>query len=142
MGCANGFSSLVIAEQLEGWNGTLVTGDISEPSFLEAKKNAEIFGSKNIDFRFGNILETVSLADGPFDFIFIDAQKSHTHLFFDFAKQLLSSQGIIVIDDTQKFAHKMHTFHSHFQKEKDEWYYSIIPETDDAMMIFMKKSDF
>jgi len=139
MGCANGFSSIIIADALEAHGGTLLTGDISEPSFSQAKENAKKINCSNIEFRFGDILKTVSLNDGLFDLIFIDAQKSKTHLFFDFAKTLLSNDGIIVIDDTKKFAHKMETFHKHFEKEKNDWNWFLVPEKDDAILVMTKK---
>lgn len=139
MGCANGFSSCVIADALEKTGGTLLTGDISEPSLKMAKENAKLANLKNIEFRFGDILQTIVPEDGLFDLIFIDAQKSHTHLFFDFAKSLLAKNGIIVIDDTQKFAHKMETFHKHFEKEKSEWNWFLVPEKDDAILVMSRK---
>ncbi len=139
MGCANGFSSCVIADQLENWGGVLLTGDVSEPSLESAKLNAEVCGLQNIKFRFGDILQTIKKEDGPFDLIFIDAQKSWTHKFFIFAESLLKKGGIIIVDDTQKFPDKMKSFHNHIEREKDSWVWFTVPETDDAIMIFMKK---
>ena len=138
MGCANGFSSCIIADQLEKWNGKLLTGDVSEPSLESAKINAELCRLENIEFRFGNILETIKPEDGPFDFIFIDAQKSWTHKFFIFAESLLSKNGIIVVDDTLKFPDKMKSFHNHIKREKDNWNWFTVPETDDAIMVFTR----
>ena len=140
MGCANGFSSLVIAQELEQWNGQLLTGDVSEPSLESAKCNAEAFGVHNIEFRFGDILQTVDLEDGPFDLIFIDAQKSWTHKFFMFASGLLAGGGIIVVDDIKKFPEKTKTFWNMIEREKANWSYFLVPEMDDAMAIFTKKS--
>ncbi len=139
MGCANGFSSCIIADALEKIGGRLLTGDISAPSLEMAKENAKKANLQNIEFRLGDILQTISSKDAPFDLIFIDAQKSHTHLFFDFAKTLLAPTGVIVIDDIQKFAHKMETFHKHFEKEKNDWYWFTVPEADDALMVMTKK---
>lgn len=139
MGCANGFSSIVLADMLQKWNGTLLTGDVSLPSIKSAICNAQACGIENIEFRFGNILETVDASDSPFDFIFIDAQKSWTHSFFSFAKTLLSPSGIIVVDDTQKFPDKMKSFHNLIHREKDEWRHFTVPEENDAIMVFTKK---
>jgi len=139
MGCANGFSSVVIADSLEKWNGKLLTGDVSEPSLESAKKNAEVCRLTNIEFRFGNILETIQKEDGPFDLIFIDAQKSWTHKFFIFAETLLADDGIIVVDDTKKFPDKMKSFHNHIARKKDEWSWFTVPEPDDAIMVFTRK---
>lgn len=139
MGCANGFSSIIIADKLEQWNGKLITGDVSEPSLLSAKTNAKACNITNIEFRFGNILETIHSSDGPFDYIFIDAQKSWTHKFFIFASSLLAENGIIIVDDTKKFPDKMKSFHNHIAREKNLWHFFTIPETDDAIMVFTKK---
>ncbi len=140
MGCANGFSSCIIADQLEQWNGTLLTGDISEPSLESAKLNAQICNLTNITFRFGDIIQTIHPEDGPFDLIFIDAQKSWTHKFFRFAETLLSEKGIIIVDDTKKFPDKMKSFHNHIQREQEKWNWFTIPESDDAIMVFTKKA--
>ncbi|HIQ57603.1 TPA: methyltransferase domain-containing protein [Candidatus Gracilibacteria bacterium] len=139
MGSANGFSSCIIADQLEKWDGKLLTGDVSEPSLESAQLNAEICNLQNIEFRFGNILQTIKKEDGPFDFVFIDAQKSWTHKFFMFAETLLSENGIIVVDDTQKFPDKMKSFHNHITREKDNWNWFTVPESDDAIMVFTRK---
>ncbi len=139
MGCANGFSSCIIADQLEKWDGELLTGDISEPSLESAKMNAKACNLGNIEFRFGNILETITQLDGPFDFIFIDAQKSWTHKFFIFAETLLSEDGIIVVDDTKKFPDKMKSFHNYIKREEDHWSFFTVPEPDDAIMVFTRK---
>jgi len=139
MGCANGFSSCVIADQLEKWDGKLLTGDISEPSLESAKLNAKVCNLQNIEFRFGDILQTIQKTDGPFDFIFIDAQKSWTHKFFIFADTLLSEDGIIVVDDTQKFPDKMKSFQNHIKRDSEKWSWFTVPETDDAIMIFTRK---
>ncbi len=139
MGCANGFSSCIIANTIEKWGGSLLTGDVSEPSLDSAKANAEICNLQNIEFRFGDILQTITVQDAPFDFIFIDAQKSWTHKFFMFAETLLSEDGIIMVDDTKKFPDKMKSFHNHIEREKEKWSWFTIPESDDAIMVFVRK---
>ena len=141
IGCANGFSSCVIASQIEQFSGMLLTGDVSEPSLESAKINAQMMKLQNIEFRFGNALEVFSPEkDGTFDMIFIDGQKSWTHKFFQFAKTMLAENGIIIVDDTQKFPDKMKSFHNMIAREKDEWNFFAIPDSeDDAMMVFGKK---
>ena len=141
IGCANGYSSCVIASLLEEFSGTLLTGDVSEPSLESAQINAKMMKLKNIEFRFGNALEVFSLEkDGKFDCIFIDGQKSWTHKFFTFASTLLAKDGIIIVDDTEKFPDKMKSFHNLIGRESEKWNYFSIPDTDDdAMMIFSRK---
>ncbi len=141
IGCANGFSSCVIASVIEEFSGKLLTGDVSEPSLKSAKINAQMMKLENIEFRFGDALSVFSPEkDGKFDFIFIDGQKSWTHKFFTFAKTFLAEDGIIVVDDTEKFPDKMKSFHNMIAREKDDWNFFSVPDSeDDAMMVFGKK---
>lgn len=140
IGCANGYSSCVIASEIEKFSGKLLTGDVSEPSLESAKINAQMMNLKNIEFRFGNALEVFASETEKFDFIFIDGQKSWTHKFFAFAKTIISEKGIIIVDDTQKFPDKMKSFHNMIAREKDDWNFFAIPDSeDDAMMVFSKK---
>ena len=77
--------------------------------------------------------------DGLLDCIFIDAQKSWTHKFFLHASSLLSENGIIIVDDTKKFSDKMKSFHNLIAREKENWNFFTVPETDDAIMVFNRK---
>ncbi len=143
IGCANGYSSCIIASEIEKYSGKLLTGDVSAPSLESAKTNSQMMKLRNVEFRFGNALEVFSPEedkDGKFDIVFIDGQKSWTHKFFAFAKTFLQKDGIIIVDDTQKFPDKMKSFHNMIEREKEEWNFFSIPDSeDDAMMIFSKK---
>jgi len=77
--------------------------------------------------------------DGLLDCIFIDAQKSWTHKFFLHASSLLSENEIIIVDDTKKFSDKMKSFHNLIAREKENWNFFTVPETDDAIMVFNRK---
>jgi predicted O-methyltransferase YrrM len=143
IGCANGYSSCVIASEIEKFSGTLLTGDVSEPSLESAKINAQMMKLHNIEFRFGDALKVFTQDDGPFDLIFIDGQKSWTHKFFQFAAPLLAKNGIIIVDDTQKFTDKMKSFKNLIEREKENWNFFSIPDSkDDAMMVFARKEFF
>ena len=140
IGCANGFSTIVIADMIEKWGGKVVTCDVSTPSIASAQANWAACGLQNIEVREGSALEVFEEEkEGSFDFIFIDGQKSWTHKFFTMAAQKLSPSGIIIVDDTKKFADKMKSFKNLISKEKEKWIFFEVPEEDDALMVFTRR---
>ena len=53
-----------------------------------------------IDFRLGPALETIETLEGPFDLVFIDADKENYDNYFEAMLPLLADRGLIVIDNT------------------------------------------
>ena len=76
IGTSTGHSSIWIAWALSKTGGTLVTIEIDEDRFRMAKQNFEEAGlSEFIDARLADAHELVPRLDGPFDFVFSDADK-------------------------------------------------------------------
>lgn len=148
IGCANGFSSIVIADSISPWNGKLFTCDVSTPAIASAKENWRVCNIQNIEVREGSALEVFEEdkkqgreEEKNFDCIFIDAQKSWTHKFFEFASKKIAPGGIIIIDDTKKFKDKMKSFKNLIEREKNHWIFFEIPEYDDALMVFTRREN-
>jgi predicted O-methyltransferase YrrM len=77
IGTSTGHSGIWIAWALSKTGGKLITIDISERRHLEAKENFKAAGlSEFIDARLGDAHEIVPALDGPFDFVFSDADKN------------------------------------------------------------------
>ena len=53
-----------------------------------------------IDYRLGAGLETIADLDGPFDFVFIDADKPNYINYYEATLPLLSDDGLMVVDNT------------------------------------------
>src|SRR6185295_7811605 len=112
IGCANGFSTIFLADAARKNNGSVLTCDVSAPSFAAAQKNITAAGlSAFVEFRCGDGMKIVRSPE-KFDCIFIDAEKKRTHEFFTLAQRHLTKNGLIIIDDTKKFAEKMRAFKS------------------------------
>ena len=106
IGTAYGYSALFFARKLP--NARITTIDRNEHMIPVAEEN---FASRpegsRIDFRTGDadkvldrmIEEQKSGSAEPFDFVFIDAGKSHYREFFDRAEQLTRPGSIIVCDN-------------------------------------------
>ncbi|MGQ9618321.1 MAG: O-methyltransferase [Candidatus Aminicenantia bacterium] len=76
IGTSTGHSAIWIAWALSKTGGKLITIEINENRYRKALQNFERAGiSSFIDARFGDAHELVYKIDGPFDFVFIDADK-------------------------------------------------------------------
>jgi caffeoyl-CoA O-methyltransferase len=94
-----GYSALCFAEALPA-NGTVLTCEIDEESAALARRYfARSPIGKKIEIRMGPALDTMRGLKGPFDLIFIDADKVNYVNYYRRALDLLSPQGVILIDN-------------------------------------------
>jgi len=99
IGMFTGYSALCFAEALPA-NGTVLTCEIDEESAALARRYfARSPIGKKIEIRMGPALDTMRGLKGPFDLIFIDADKVNYVSYYRRALDLLSPQGVILIDN-------------------------------------------
>lgn len=105
VGVFTGYSSLLVATALPQ-GGRLIGCDISEDYTRIARPFWEEAGvAERIDLRLGPALDTLADvldAEGPdaFDFVFIDADKSHYDDYYEACLSLVKPGGVIAIDNT------------------------------------------
>lgn len=100
IGTYAGYSTLAMAAGLPP-EGRILTCEIS-PAYAEFAK-ARIASSahaERIELRLGPALETISELSGPFDFVFIDADKSGYEGYLQAVIDKLSPHGLIAADNT------------------------------------------
>jgi caffeoyl-CoA O-methyltransferase len=100
IGTFTGYSALAMAGGLpEG--GRIVTCELSpeRAAFARSWFDRSPLGDR-IDLRVGPALETVNALDGPFDFVFIDADKEGYTGYYEAVVPKLSPLGLIAIDNT------------------------------------------
>lgn len=99
IGMFTGYSALCFAEALPA-DGSVVTCEIDVQSAAMARRH---FGrsphGNKITVRMGSALETLRTLTGPFDVIFIDADKVNYLNYYRRALDLLSLNGVILIDN-------------------------------------------
>ncbi|WP_455242513.1 O-methyltransferase [Petrachloros mirabilis] len=99
IGMFTGYSALCFAEALPE-DGTVITCEIDDPSAALAREHfARSPHGKKIAIHMGPALDTMRRLSGPFDVIFIDADKVNYVNYFLRAKDLLSPKGVILIDN-------------------------------------------
>jgi caffeoyl-CoA O-methyltransferase len=99
IGTYTGYSAIYLAQGLaEG--GRLITIDINEELEQLAKRYwAEAGVSEKIDYRIGNGLELIPDIEGPFDLVFIDADKKNYSNYYDLIIDKMAPGGIILADN-------------------------------------------
>jgi caffeoyl-CoA O-methyltransferase len=99
IGMFTGYSALCFAEALPD-DGRVITCEIDASSATLGRKHfADSPHGKKIEIRLGPALETMRELSGPFDVIFIDADKVNYLNYYRRALDLLSPAGVILIDN-------------------------------------------
>jgi caffeoyl-CoA O-methyltransferase len=100
LGTFTGYSSISIAQALPD-GGRVVTCDVNEETTAIARRYAEEAGVVDrIDYRLGPAIESLQELDGPFDLIFIDADKVGYVDYYEAALPKLADRGLILADNT------------------------------------------
>jgi caffeoyl-CoA O-methyltransferase len=99
IGTFTGFSALMMAEALPD-DGSLLTCE-QDPKAAELARDffARSPHGHKIELRLGRALDTVRSLEGPYDFVFIDADKENNAAYYERALELLSPMGLIAIDN-------------------------------------------
>jgi caffeoyl-CoA O-methyltransferase len=99
IGTFTGYSALSMAAALPP-DGRLVTCEIDPERAALARRHFEAspFGHL-IDLREGPALDTLATLDGPFDLVFIDADKTGYRDYYEAALARLSPTGLVAVDN-------------------------------------------
>ncbi len=99
IGTFGGYSSLAMAAALPP-DGRIVTCEIDPRAAELARAH---FGASpwadRIDLREGPALATLAELDGPFDLVFVDADKVEYRDYYEAVLPLLSERGVIAVDN-------------------------------------------
>ena len=99
IGTYTGYSGICLARGLKK-NGKLITLDINDELEVMVRGFFEESGLGNqIDYRLGNALEIIPTLSGPFDLVFIDADKFNNATYFDLIIDKVRPGGIILADN-------------------------------------------
>ena len=99
LGTFTGYSSICMAAALPA-GGWIVTLDVNEETTEIARRYATEAGVVDrIDYRVGPASETIRELDGPFDLVFIDADKEGYVDYYEAALPRLADGGLIVADN-------------------------------------------
>jgi len=94
-----GYSTLCLAEGLNP-GGTLHTIDKDKKSMQKAMDYFKKAGKEpSIQCHIGNAIDVLPLLRGPFDLVFIDADKKNYSFYYDLVLPKVRSNGLIMVDN-------------------------------------------
>ena len=149
LGTFTGYSSISMALALPP-GGRVITCDVNEETTAVARRYAEEAGvADRIDFRLGPALDTIAKLDGPFDLVFIDADKEGYLGYYEAALRLLAADGLIVADnvlwsgrvaedDPDERTRTIMAFNDHVRN--DERVVAVMLTVRDGMTLIRKRS--
>ena len=99
LGTFTGYSSISMASALPD-DGRIITCDIDPEATAIARRYMDESGhGDKIEIRLGPALETIETLEGPFDLVFIDADKPSYRAYYEAALPLLAEDGVIIADN-------------------------------------------
>ena len=99
IGCFTGYSALKLAEGLPP-DGRVITCDIDRKTTLIARRFwTKSPHGKKITLKLGPALKTIESLEGPFDLVFIDADKENYINYWEACVPKVRSGGLILVDN-------------------------------------------
>lgn len=100
IGTFSGYSALSMAAGLPP-DGVIVTCDVDRAAVAVARRHIEASPyAGRIDIREGPALDTIASLDGPFDVVFVDADKTNYVNYYEAVLPKLAERGVIAVDNT------------------------------------------
>jgi predicted O-methyltransferase YrrM len=100
LGTFTGYSSISMARALRD-GGSIVSCDLNEETTAIARRYAREAGvADRIDYRLGPAIEILAGLNGPFDLVFIDADKDGYVDYYEAVLPKLAGDGLILADNT------------------------------------------
>jgi caffeoyl-CoA O-methyltransferase len=99
LGTFTGYSSIAMASALAD-DGRIITCDVDPEATAIARRYMDESGyGGKIEIKLGPALETIQTLDGPFDIVFIDADKPNYQAYYEAVLPLLADNGLIIADN-------------------------------------------
>jgi caffeoyl-CoA O-methyltransferase len=99
IGTFTGYSSISMASALPP-DGQIITCDVDPEATAIARRYMDESGyGDRIEIRLGPAIETIETLEGPFDLIFIDADKPSYKSYYEAVLPLLAENGLIIADN-------------------------------------------
>jgi caffeoyl-CoA O-methyltransferase len=99
LGTFTGYSSISMASALPP-EGKIITCDVDPEATTIARRYMDESGyGDRIEIRLGPALETIETLDGPFDLVFIDADKTNYRAYYEAVLPLLAENGLLIADN-------------------------------------------
>jgi caffeoyl-CoA O-methyltransferase len=148
LGTFTGYSSISMASALPD-DGRIITCDVDPDATAIARRYMDESGhGDKIEIRLGPALETIEALDGPFDLVFIDADKPNYENYYEAVLPKLADNGLVIADnvlwsgrvvetDGDESTQAIKAFNEHVRK--DSRVVSVMLTVRDGMTLVQKR---
>jgi predicted O-methyltransferase YrrM len=148
IGTFTGYSAISMASALPP-DGRLITCDVNPEATEIARRYMDESGhGGKIEIRLGPALETLETLEGPFDIVFIDADKPNYRNYYEAAFPMLADDGLLIADnvlwsgrvveeDGDESTRAIKEFNEHVRA--DERVVSVMLTVRDGMTLIQKR---
>jgi caffeoyl-CoA O-methyltransferase len=99
LGTFTGYSSISMASALPS-DGRIITCDVDPDATAIARRYMDESGhGDKIEIKLRPGLETIATLEGPFDIVFIDADKPNYEAYYEAVLPLLADNGLVIADN-------------------------------------------
>jgi caffeoyl-CoA O-methyltransferase len=149
LGTFTGYSSISMASALPD-DGRIITCDVDPDATAIARRYMDESGhGDKIEIRLGPALETIETLEGPFDLVFIDADKPNYESYYEAVLPLLADNGLVIADnvlwsgrvvepDGEESTQAIIAFNEHVKN--DSRVVSVMLTVRDGMTLVQKRS--
>lgn len=141
IGCANGYSTIWMAEAAQKIGARLHTIDFSTPSMREARQNLADSGfSETVETYLEDAVKFIPKMDKKlrFDFVFVDGQKNSYLDFWNVIQDRLLPGAVVVFDDMMAFPKKTGPFYEYIQSAEGAEQLLIPIDKNDGILMVLK----
>ncbi len=117
VGTSYGYSGLWIATALQHNGGTLTTLEQNPAKVAAARATfARAALGDTVTVVAGSAAQTLAAVSGPFDFVFLDADKENTRHYFDLVWPKLAHRATLVTDNVTSHAAELKSFVTYLRR--------------------------
>ena len=137
IGTSYGYSGLWIASALAENGGSLITIDRDLRKSDAARANFEAAGlAEHVDVRTGPAVDLLVRLQGPFDFVFNDADKENCLRYVESIADKLTERAMVLTDNTSTHATELAEFMARMRQRSD--FHTVTLEVGNGMELSVK----
>jgi predicted O-methyltransferase YrrM len=108
VGTSNGYSTIWLADAARETGGQVITLELNPAKARLARENLARAGvAGRVEILEGRAADLVSTLPGPFDFVFLDADRPNYLTYLELLVPKLAPRGLLVADNVTSHAHEL-----------------------------------
>ncbi|MBI3456976.1 MAG: O-methyltransferase [Candidatus Rokubacteria bacterium] len=120
VGTSNAYSTIWLADAARATGGRVVTLELDADKVRQARANLVRAGlADRVEIREGPAAQTLAALPGPFDFVFLDADRGNYRTYLDLVLPRLVPGGLLVADNVVSHRHELEEYLTRVKSHAD-----------------------